>query len=231
MKLTEYTTQVLKNFSGINSNIVFSTGNVVSTISEARNILSSATIDMDLPSDFGIYDLNEFLGVLSLVDEPQIKIEEKYAIVGDATGRSKIKYFFTDIDMLTAPNLSMLAKASAMQSADFEVSFTLDQDTLNKIKRAASALGHTSVSVTASAGSIALTVFDPDNATSNTFTIEVAGKYESEDFNFIINIQNMKILPGDYSVGLSSKLMSRFTHTEKNVDYWIALEKTSTYGA
>lgn len=228
MKLTEHTTQVLKNFSAINSNIVIQTGNVLSTISEARNILSSATIDVNFPADFGIYDLNEFLGVLSLVDEPEIKIEDKYAVIGDATGRSKIKYFFTDTDMLTAPNPSMLEKASAMN--DFEVSFTLDQDTLNKIKRAASALGHTSVSVTASSGSIALTVFDPENTTSNTFTIELAGTYESEDFNFIINIQNLKILPGDYNVGLSSKLMSRFTHTEKSVDYWIALEKTSTYG-
>jgi hypothetical protein len=126
MKLTSFTTQVLKNFSAINSNIVFSQGNVVSTISEARNILSTATIDMDLPSDFGIYDLNEFLGVLSLVEEPQIKIEDKYAVVGDSTGRSKIKYFFTDPDMLTSPNLVMLDKAQSM--SDFEVTFTLDQD-------------------------------------------------------------------------------------------------------
>ena len=229
MKLTDYTTQVLKNFSNINSNIVFQQGNTISTISEARNILSSATVDVDFPSSFGVYDLNEFLGVLNLVDEPEVKIEEKYAVIGDATGRSKIKYFFTDTDMLTAPNPSMLTKASAMD--DFQVNFTLDQDTLNKIKRAASALGHTSVSVTASNGSIALTVFDPENSTSNTFTIELAGTYESEDFNLILNIQNLKILPGDYNVGLSSKLMSRFTHTEKNVSYWIALEKTSTYGA
>lgn len=229
MKLTEYTTQVLKNYSGINSNIVIHTGNVLFTISEARNILSTATIDAKFPQDFGIYDLNEFLGVLSLVDEPEVKIEEKFAVISDSTGRSKIKYFFTDADMLTAPTSTMLEKASAMNA--FEVNFTLDQDTLNKIKRAASALGHTSVSVTASDGSIALTVFDPENTTSNTFTIELAGTYESEDFNFILNIQNMKILPGDYNVGLSSKLMSKFTHTEKNVSYWIALEKTSTYGA
>lgn len=229
MKLTDYTTQVLKNFSNINSNIVFQQGNTISTISEARNILSSATVDVDFPSTFGVYDLNEFLGVLNLVDEPEVKIEDKYAVIGDATGRSKIKYFFTDIDMLTAPNPNMLTKASAMDN--FEVSFTLDQDTLNKIKRAASALGHTSVSVTASSGSIALTVFDPENTTSNTFTIELAGTYESEDFNLILNIQNLKILPGDYNVGLSSKLMSKFTHTDKNVSYWIALEKTSTYGA
>jgi hypothetical protein len=122
----------------------------------------------------------------------------------------------------------MLTKASAMN--DFEVTFTLDQDTLNKIKRATSALGHTSVAITPSNGAIALTVFDPENATSNTFTIELAGKYESESFNFILNIQNLKILPGDYNVSLSSKLMSKFSHTEKKVNYWIALEKTSTYG-
>lgn len=228
MKLTEYTSQVLKNFSGINSNIVFSPGKQISTISEARNILSTASVDMEFPSEFGIYDLGEFLGVLSLVDEPQIKIEEKYAVVSDSVGRSKIKYFFTDIDMLTTPTSTMLTKAQAMN--DFEVSFVLDQDTLNKIKRAASTLGHTSVSITPSSGAIALTVFDPENPTSNTFTIELAGKYETENFNFILNIQNLKILPGDYDVNLSSKLMSKFAHTEKKVNYWIALEKTSTYG-
>lgn len=229
MKLTDTATQVLKNFSAINSNIVFDNGNKLSTISEARNILATADIDVSFPSKFGIYDLNEFLGVLNLVNEPEVKIEEKFAVIGDSTGRSKIKYFFTDTDMLTAPNPTMLGKAEAMDN--FEVSFTLDQDTLNKIKRAASALGHTSVSVTPSDGSIALTVFDPENSTSNTFTIELAGVYKDEDFNFILNIQNLKILPGDYNVGLSSKLMSRFTHTEMAVSYWIALEKTSTYGA
>tara|TARA_R110000868_G_scaffold609_1_gene4304 strand:- start:1127 stop:1819 length:693 start_codon:yes stop_codon:yes gene_type:complete len=229
MKLTDYTTQVLKNFSGINSNLIFRSGNEVSTISEAKNILSTASLDVNFPSEFGIYDLNEFLGVLSLVDEPQIKFEEKFAVISDSTGRSKIKYFFTDVEMLTSPNTTMLSKAMAMN--DFEVTFTLDQDTMNKIKRATSALGHTSVAITPSDGSIALTVFDPENITSNIFTIELAGKCPSnENFNFILNIQNLKILPGDYDVSLSSKLMAKFTHTEKKVNYWIALEKTSTYG-
>jgi hypothetical protein len=229
MKLTEYTTQVLKNFSAINSNIVFSAGDTISTISEARNVMSTATIDQQIPSDFGIFDLNEFLGVLSLVDEPQMKIEEKYAVVGDTTGRSKIKYFFTDIDMLTTPKQSQLEKAQAF--TNFEVNFTLDQDTMNKIKRAVSALGHKVVSVTPSNGAIALTVLDPENSTSNTFSIEIPGTYESESFNFTWNIENLKILPGDYNVQLSSKLMSKWVHTEANVTYWIAIEKSSTYGA
>ena len=106
----------------------------------------------------------------------------------------------------------------------------MDQETMNKIKRAASTLGHTHMSVTADDGVLAFTVFDPENSTSNTFTIQLAGKYESEDFNIVFSIQNMKILPGDYNVGLSSKLMSKWSHKDRNVNYWIALEKTSTYG-
>ena len=46
MQLTELTTQMLKNYSGINSNMVIHSGNKLSTMSEARNILSSCTVDM-----------------------------------------------------------------------------------------------------------------------------------------------------------------------------------------
>ena len=229
MKLSDSTTQILKNYAGINSNIVFNAGSRICTISEARNILSAASIDAEFPSTFGVYDLNEFLGVLSLVDEPQVKFEEKFAVIADSTGRSKIKYFFTDTDMLTSPNGTMLDKA--MEMDQFQVEFEFDQDTLNKIKRAASALGHSLVSVTAANGSLVLTVFDPENPTSNTFSLDIAGTYEHENFSLVFGIANLKIIPGTYKVGLSSKLMSRFTHTEQDVTYWIALEKSSTYGA
>ena len=228
MKLSDSTIQILKNYSSINSNIIFNVGSKIATISEARNILSLASVDADFASAFGIYDLNEFLGVLSLVDNPEIKIEEKFAVIADSTGRSKIKYFFTDPSMLTTPNSAMLTKAS--EKDDFEVNFELDQDTLNKIKRACAALGHTSVSITAADNTLVLTVFDPDNPTSNSFSIDIAGTYEIEEFNFILSIANLKIIPGTYKVGLSSKLMSRFVNTDQDIRYWIALEKSSTYG-
>lgn len=70
MELSEQTMQVLKNYASINGNIVISEGNQVKTISEAKNVLSSASLDVEFPQTFGIYDLNEFLSVLSLVDTP-----------------------------------------------------------------------------------------------------------------------------------------------------------------
>jgi hypothetical protein len=73
MELSDRTLSVLKNFANINSNIVFREGNELKTISVAKNILAKVTLDDDIPSTFGIYDLNEFLSVLGLVEKPALK--------------------------------------------------------------------------------------------------------------------------------------------------------------
>ena len=95
MELSENTLQVLKNFSTINQNLMIRAGNTVKTISEARNVLATAVVDAEFPTDFGVYDLNEFIGVLGLVDTPRLKFDDEYATVSDSTGRSKVKYFFS----------------------------------------------------------------------------------------------------------------------------------------
>ena len=112
-----------------------------------------------------------------------------------------------------------------------EGSFLLTNDTLNKLKRAASTLGHDQVSITNKNGILSLSVVDSENSTSNTFSIDIDGEFKSDtQFNVIINISNLKILPGDYDVQLSSKLITQFKNREVNVTYWIALEKSSIFG-
>ena len=220
MELNDGTLQVLKNFSGINQNILINQGNTLKTISEARSVVAKATIDAEFEKSFGIYDLNEFIGVLSLVDTPRLKFDDEYVTIGDSTGRSKVKYFFSAEETLTTPS-----KDITMPAAD--VKFVLTNDTLAKLKRAASALGHSEVSITNSGGSLGLSVVDSQNSTSN----DVDGEFAADSvFNFVLNIGNLKILPGDYDVEISSKLITQFSHKEMNVQYWIALEKTSTYG-
>lgn len=224
MELNDGTLQVLKNFSGINQNILINQGNTLKTISEARSVVAKAIIDAEFEKSFGIYDLNEFIGVLSLVDTPRLKFDDEYVTIGDSTGRSKVKYFFSAEETLTTPS-----KDITMPAAD--VKFVLTNDTLAKLKRAASALGHSEVSITNSGGSLGLSVVDSQNSTSNAFSIDVDGEFAADSvFNFVLNIGNLKILPGDYDVEISSKLITQFSHKEMNVQYWIALEKTSTYG-
>jgi len=223
MNISENTIQILKNYGTINPKFMARQGNTITTISEAKNILSSCSVEEEFNQDVGIYDLNEFLNVLSLVDQPKLDMEEKWVTISDQTGRSKIKYFFTDPEMLTSPTEKMIQNAGNMES--FEISFTLDNDTLNKVKRAASALGHTSMKVESKdTDGVVLMVFDTENPTSNTFSIDVPGQGQGEG-QYVINISNLKIVPGDYDVKISNKNISNFIHKEKPIQYWIALEK------
>jgi hypothetical protein len=223
MELSNFTMQVLKNFASVNSNVVIKPGNSIMTMAEAKNILASATVPETFPKQFGIYDLQEFLNVLGLVDNPRVRFEDHHALIGDSTGRAQIKYYFSDPDMLTTPS-------KAIDMPDSEVKFTLDNNTLSNLKRAASALGHSEMSIMNTDGVIRLSIIDGSNSTSNTYSIDVDGTSSLSECNFVINIANLKLIPGDYEVEVSTKLISKFTNvSERGLVYWIALEKTSTY--
>lgn len=224
MELCENTLDVLRNFSSINQNIMIRSGNNIKTMSVTRNMIATADVSEQFTKDFGIYDLNEFIGVLGLVDTPNLTFEDDFVIVQDSTGRSKIKYFYSAEETLTTAT-----KDVKMPEADCK--FTLDNSTLNKLKKAAATLGHKEVSIQAKDGVLSLSIVEKQNATSNAFSIDIDGEFKQDAvFNFIIDIANLKILPGDYDVEISSKLITQFKNKELPLTYWIALEKSSTYG-
>ena len=223
MEISAETVNVLRNFSGINGNLIIKPGNVLMTISEAKNILAEATVEETFDSVVGIYDLTEFLNMLGLVDKPSVKFEQGFMSLASNSGREHIKYFYADTEMLTSPT-----KPIVMPSAD--VWFTLDQSTLGGIKKAASIFGHTQMIIEPDNGAIRLSVNDPENKTSNTYSVVVDGGYDDSTFNFVLNISNLKMVSEDYQVKISSKLISEFTNSDETLKYWVALEKSSTYG-
>lgn len=226
MKLSNDTQSVLKNFASINSNIVINTGSELKTISEAKNILAKASVSESFDTSFGIYDLNEFLGVVGMFDDPELNVADDALSLKISQGRRAVKYFFSAPDILTSPS-----KDIAMPSA--EVTFTLTQDDMGQLRKAAGALGVTDVVVTKSTGDSGLTikVTDVKDSTSNTFDIEVDAKEVVDDaFKFIFNINNFKFVGGDYEVVISKRLISHFKNLNIQVEYWVALEKNSTYG-
>ena len=223
MQLNDNTLAILKNFASIQPNIILSEGNVVKTIAEAKNVMSVATLDQSFDKEVGIYNLDEFLAVLGLVDTPDLKFGDDFVTVADSNGRSKVKYFYSDPGVLTFP-------AKDIPMPDAEVTFDLDDATLTRIRKAAAALGHEKMTITKDEGGIRLTVIDNTDSTSNAFDIVVPGTAESDNFNFVMNIANLKLIGGDYSVKVSSRLISEFTNTTRDVKYFIALEKSSTYG-
>lgn len=223
VNISNETISILKNFATINPNIVLQPGGKVKTIAEAKNILASASIAEEFPSEMGIYDLNEFLSVLTLITAPSISFEENSAVISNASGGSKVRYFFSDPSILTAPS-----KDINMPEAD--VTLSLKSTDLQSVTKAAAVLGHNELSIVGSNGKVVLRVLDSKDTSANTFDYDVGTTTDSE-FNFIFNIANLKLLPGDYSVEISSKLISRWTNTTNNTQYFIALEKNSQFGA
>jgi len=215
------TMEVIKNFGTINQNLVFRQGNVLRTVADAKNVLAKATLDEDFPQDFGIYDVNEFMSAFNLIEDGNVSYQDNHMVI--ANGQSSINYFYSDIEMLTNPPEKDLEMPSP------EVTFNLTQDILSQLRKASSALGHKSVIIGSTEdGTVTLSIVDPKNTTSNVYTIEVDGAWHGDihvNTRLSINIDNLKLLPGDYTVEVSSKLISKFTNVSRQLQYWVALEK------
>jgi hypothetical protein len=221
MKLSENTLSILKNFSSINQSILFKQGNKLRTISVMKNILAEATIEEELPKDFGIYDLNQFLnGIDVLYKSPEFDFQnDGYVVIKE--GRMRSKFFFAD------PNVIITPPDKAIELPSEDVTFDLGTDQLNKLLKAANLYQLPDLSVVGEDGVVKLVVRDKKNGTSNIFSI-VVGETESA-FTFNFKVENIKILPGTYDVVVSQKLLSRFTSKNHNLTYFIALEPDSTF--
>jgi len=220
MKLSEKTLTLLKNFSNINQSILFKQGSSLRTISVMKNILAEATIDEDLPTDFGIYDLGQFLNGLALHTRPELDFQnEGYVYIKE--GRMRSKYFFADPKVIVTPP----EKEITLPSED--VSFTLSTDQLDKLLKAAGIYQLPDLTVVGKNGVVKIQVRDRKNDTSNDFAITVGETDSSFSFNF--KVENIKILPGTYDVVVSKQLLSRFTSQNYNLKYYIALEPDSTF--
>ena len=221
MKLSDKTLTLLKNFSSINQSILFKKGSSLKTISVMKNILAEATIEEDLPTDFGIYDLNQFLNGLGLHQNPDLDFEnEGHVVIRE--GRSRTKYFFADPAVIVTPPEKQITLVSE------DVSFELSTSQLDKLLKAAAIYQLPDLAVVGGEGVVKIVVRDKKNDTSNDFSI-VVGETEST-FSFNFKVENIKILPGTYDVVVSQKLLSRFTSKNMDLTYYIALEPDSTFG-
>ena len=222
MKLSDKTINLLKNFSTINQSILFKQGSKLRTISVMKNILAEATVEEEFPKDFGIYDLPQFLNsVVVLYNNAEFDFaNENHVVIKE--GRMRSKYFFADPSVIVTPPEKTLTLPSE------DVTFDVSTEQLDKLLKAASLYQLSDLAVVGGDGVVKLLVRDKKNDASNDFSIVVGETNDVFSFNF--KVENIKILPGNYEVVVSSKLLSRFTSKNQDLTYYIALEPDSTFG-
>lgn len=222
MKLSSETIDVLKNFSNINQNILIKEGDTVRTMSTMKNILASAKVKEEFGQEFGIYDLTEFLGVMSLVGDPELEFDNDSFLTINGNGSANIKYFFSDPSILISP-------PDTFNAPETDVLLTVSQDTLSNVLKASAVMQLPDVVINKTQGDepATISVTDLKNVTSNSFSEKIDDRAR-EAFNFNFKAENLKMIPGTYEVNVSSQaLVSHWNNTAKDVDYWIALEQPS----
>ena len=224
MKLSTKTMQILKNFANINQSLLFKIGNKLRVLSDSKDIMVDVKIDENIPVEFGIYDMNKFLSVLSLhKDSPDIDFESSSVLIKSDNDRRIIKYRFCDKSMILVP------PEKDINMDDAEIEFNVSEQDLEWILKTASVLGCPNISFSAHDGILSLNALDvKDNSVSNN-SLKIAEDCENT-FNVIFKAEKIqKLFAGDYVVSISSKGISKFQHKDIALKYFIAVEDGSEY--
>ena len=228
MKLSNEIKEVLTNFQSINSNIAIGeTGGMIRTMSVSKTLMAKAKLDTTdtWPYEFGIYDLGEFLACLNMFDDPVLAFDDDKKFVNITDGVTSFKYYFSDIDILTVPTNDINLECN-------DLTFTLTNDELNRLRKASATLKTSNLSIrkNESASFIECVILDKQNPTSNQFKMNIANCRinTSAEFEFVFDINNFKFKPAaEYEFGIDKKQVALIK--AGNTDYWVALDKTTTY--
>ena len=215
MKLSDETVSVLKNYSTINQNLMIKSGKTLSTMSAMKNIVAKSTVAENFERDIAIYDLNEFLSILSTYDDVDIELCESFLILRE--GNKNTSYPYSDPSVVTS-----VTKDITMPEC--EVKFSLSSDILSNVQKAAAVIG--APDMVLESGSLRVT--DKKNDTANAYSTAV-NRTDDMDYKFWFKVENLKLLPGTYDVSVSSKRISHFKNTNVDIEYFIALEPESYF--
>ena len=216
MNFSDKTLAVLKNFASINSGVVLRKGNVQKTISPEKSILVEATLEDTLDSDFGIYDLNQFLGNVTTLKNPDLTFTSEHVTLDD--GDFSLTYFGSSPSLIISPP----NKELALKTVDCK--FDLSNATLQKLLKIATMNSLPNLTVMGKNGELRLKIHEKANDTSNQGSVKI-GDYVGTDFTATFKTDNLKLLPDDYQVELQKGAFAKFVNFGGNLKYFIALEQ------
>ena len=221
MKVSDRTTNLLKNYANINQSIEFREGNVLKTVSPLNTILASVEVEEEFPRTFPIYELSRFLGTLGLFNNPELDFTDNGVSITDDKHEATYRYCGSSSMFQTPPDKDITFP-------DAEINFDLSQEQFKKTINAANTLGLPEVVVEGDGTEIRLLVSDTGNVSSDNFSTKVGST--DKTFHMIFKTENFStIAEGAYNISLSSKRISHFKREGDSLQYWIALEQNSTF--
>lgn len=226
MRLSPETFKVLENFTKINPSIVLQPGKQIVTINIHGSVLATASIEEYLEYELPITDLKAFLQTLSLFEDPEIEVDsDKYMTIRESNGTANCHFHFGNKSLIKQPPVDHLTLANV------NITFPLDQKTLNAVTKAAGVFRLEHVCIYNDGDKIMFGVTNPEKPDQNTYNACV-GEWSGPDFRLFMRLDNLNLLPGDYAVSIEigEYQMCEFKRTDDQLTYWVSLDDTSEYG-
>jgi hypothetical protein len=216
MQISKETIDILKNFAGVNSNILIRKGKTLATISTAKNIFAKADVAEDFPEEVAVYDLNSLLALLTLMENQNVEFGDKSLTISKDNG--KFEYFYS------SPSVIVAAPDKSIE-VDNHYQFKLTAEDVNMVMKAAGITGAPTITISSDGTTVTLTIGDKKNDTANTYK-KVIGTSE-HTFDCHMAVENFKVIPDSYTVTISKKKAFHFKHETKALEYFIAMEPDS----
>ncbi len=223
--LTSPTIDILKNAASINQTLLFPKGDTLVTRSVKKHTYMNAQVPDKFPKSFTIYDLNQFLAVVTQFEKPVLSFDkaDEYVQISDESGGLSVKYHFGDVSLAYVPD-----SKKKVDLPSTEVSFKLTEAQFKSISNMARTLGTPELALESDGKTLNLVTIDSKNSSTNTTSLPIGESPNETPFFLVWKLEYLKLLPGSYGVAVSKQGLSRFTHADLPVVYHILLEANSS---
>lgn len=230
--LSKETIDTLKKMYEVNQSAKFVGGDQTLKLKSTDNsLLAHANITEKFPRDFYVYDLREFLSVISIIENPVLDFSDsKMVLISSPDGKQKLRYIETDPEFVT----SYTDKTPKMPSTEIEVSVSGEQ--YQSVMKAAQTMRLEYVGFISDGETVSLSAFNKNNGddnTTNKFAIELMEVEDDVKFEMFYKLdnQNIGVLLGEGNLDfvISSKKISNIK-TETDKEFWIAMNIDCKYG-
>lgn len=233
MMLTTDTIEIMKNFSGINGNLLILPGNSIKTCNESGTIIAMAEVPETFDTEIAIYDLGEFLNTLNLLEVPDFSVNSSSIVLSDS--RTKVVYYLASQKVLSKKVVELASKS--FNVSDPRVSVLLSAEDLQKLRKAASVFSLDQLSFISENGvSVTAMVKDNEVNSSNEFILDIGKSTIDNDipFSIVVSFSQLKFIKGDYLMNIyiqpNGAKIAEFVHTGTAIKYFCGLDRSSTFG-
>lgn len=226
MKLTNDLKQKLQYAASVHPSLYVRQGDIIRARSQNRACLVKMKIDQNIPAEFMIYDVNNFLKASALLQDADINffgdIEDGYMEIANESATIRYGY--------SAPELYQNApddKDFVPPQVEWSLQVKIDESELDNISKVSSVMGLDVVCFTETGIQMRNSKID---STRIPFEIKYNNKFDNtenvpSEFNVRFSTENFNLYKGSYTMTLIKMprvFAAKFEHESGDVTVWLS---------